>query len=145
VIHAETDLPCGLLRRLAAIFYDLLLLTAVFFAITWIVLLARRGAPITPETLWYQGLLVAVSLFFYSWFWTHRGQTLGMRAWKIRVVRADGGTLSWRDAGYRWLAAWLAALPAGLGFLWGLVDRDRLCWHDRLSGTRLRIETRRPG
>jgi uncharacterized RDD family membrane protein YckC len=66
-----------------------------------------------------------------------------MRAWRIRVGRAEGGTLTWRDAGARWLAAWLAALPAGLGFLWGLLDRDRLCWHDRLSGTRLRVE--KPG
>jgi len=28
-------------------------------------------------------------------------------------------------------------LPAGLGWWWMLVDRERLAWHDRLSGTRI--------
>lgn len=136
----ESDPPCGLLRRFAAICYDLFLLAAVLFAFTWIMLLARGGAAIAPETAWYQAALVAISVLFYGWFWTHRGQTLGMRAWKIRVVRSDGAPLTWRDALQRYLAAWLSALPAGLGYLWGLFDADQLCWHDRLSKTCLRVE-----
>lgn len=138
-----TDTRCGLLRRFAAICYDLLLLAAVLFAFTWATLLVRGGAAIAPDTVWYQLSLLAVSLLFYGWFWTHHGQTLGMRAWKIRVVRADGAPLSWRDALKRYFAAWLAALPAGLGYWWALLDSDAQCWHDRLSRTRLRVDCER--
>ena len=33
--------------------------------------------------------------------------------------------------------------PAGLGFFRAWLDRDRLTWHDRASGTRLIRETKR--
>jgi uncharacterized RDD family membrane protein YckC len=49
----------------------------------------------------------------------------------------NGARLRWRDAAARLLAAVLSWLPAGMGYLWLLVDRDRLTWHDRLSRTRV--------
>lgn len=132
--------PSGLLRRLAALCYDLLLLAAVLLALTGIVLAARGGAAVAPHTAWFQLFVVVVCGLFYMWFWTHGGQTLGMRAWKIRVVRDDGQALTWGDAALRFGAAWLSLLPAGLGFWWALLDADRRCWHDRLSRTRVRLE-----
>jgi uncharacterized RDD family membrane protein YckC len=35
----------------------------------------------------------------------------------------------------RFFAAILSWSAGGLGFLWILVDRDRMAWHDRLSKT----------
>lgn len=131
----------GLSRRLAAIVYDALLLAAVlliFTAVTWA---ARGGREIAPGTLWFQLALGAVAGVFFGWFWTHGGQTVGMLAWKIRVVRRDAGPLRWRDACLRFAAAIVSVLPLGLGFWWALVDRSGLTWHDRVSGTRLvRVE-----
>ncbi len=127
----------GLPRRLAAIVYDVLLLAAVlliFTAVTWA---ARGGREIAPGTLWFQLALAAVAGVFFGWFWTHGGQTVGMLAWKIRVVRRDASPLRWRDACLRFAAAIVSLLPLGLGFWWALVDRRGLTWHDRLSGTRL--------
>ena len=37
----------------------------------------------------------------------------------------------------RFAGAVISWLAFGLGFLWLLVDVDRLAWHDRLSGTSL--------
>ena len=28
----------------------------------------------------------------------------------------------------------LSAVPVGFGFLWALLDEERLTWHDRISG-----------
>ena len=78
-------------------------------------------------------------LAFFAYFWTHGGQTLGMRAWRLRLLRADGARLTCSDAALRWLTAWISALPAGLGYLWALVDREGLMWHDRWSGTRVTL------
>lgn len=130
--------PAGLPRRLAAIVYDVLPLCAVLLVFTTAVWLARGGREIPPGTIWFQLALVGVADAFFGWFWTHGGQTLGMLAWRIRVVRADdGGPLGWGRATLRFAAAIVSLLPLGLGFWWALVDREASTWHDRLSGTRL--------
>lgn len=138
--------PAALPRRLAAIVYDTLLLFGVLFAaaVPVVALTAWHlgaesfadGSPLAGRP-WFGLYLLAVSYAFYGWFWTHGGQTLGMRAWKLRVITAAGTPLGWGDALLRFSAALLSWLPAGLGFFWQLLDRDRLTWHDRLSGTRL--------
>ena len=129
--------PAGLARRLVALAYDWLLLAGLMFVTTLLLILIRGGTEIAPASWWFNAVLVSLSFVFFAWFWTHGGQTLGMRAWKIRVERFDGSSLSWRDALRRYLTSWLLLLPPGLGFLWGLLDRDGLCWHDRLSATRV--------
>lgn len=127
----------GLGRRIAAMAYDWLLLGAVFFVGTLALVLLRGGVAVAPGTWWYTLGLGGIAFLFYGWFWTHGGQTLGLRAWKLRVERWDGGTLSWRDAAARFAAAGTLLVPPALGLLWVSVDRDRAGWHDRLSRTRI--------
>lgn len=138
----------GLPRRLGAMLYDTLLVLAVLMAVTLLFLPLTDGEAITPgesgtlEHVYRLTLLLIVCGFF-AWFWIHRGQTLGMASWRLRIERFDGGPLTWGDALKRLAAACLSWLPAGLGFLWVLIDRDRLAWHDRLSGTRLVVEPKK--
>lgn len=133
----------GLLRRLAALLYDMLLLVAVLMTVTWLLLPLTRGEAITRETVGafeylYRALLLGLIVAYYGFSWTRSGQTLGMLAWRIRVVRSDGGgLLRWRDVLLRLAASTLAWLPAGLGYFWMLFDREHLTWHDRLSRTRV--------
>lgn len=129
--------PAGLWRRLAAMAYDWLLLASVLFATTFVLILLRGGAAIAPGTWWYGVLLIAVAFLFYGWCWTHGGQTLGLRAWKLRVVTADGRPLSWLDAARRFVASIVLLVPPGLGLVWALLDSKRRCWNDRLSHTRI--------
>ncbi len=43
----------------------------------------------------------------------------------------------------RFLVGIPSLLLGGLGFWWAWIDRDRLTWHDRASGTRMvRVEKR---
>ncbi len=139
-----------LLRRLGALCYDAVLLAALLMLATALLiipydLLAARPYPHGDwlyRTL-LQGYLIAVIAGFYIYFWTHGGQTLGMSAWRLRVVGADGEPLTANDALRRLGWATLSLLPAGLGLWWSLVDRDHLAWHDRRSGTRLVLVPRR--
>lgn len=128
-------------RRVAALVYDLMLLGAVLFMFTLVVFLARGGRAVPPGTLWFQLCLAAIVVLFFTWFWVHGGQTLGMRAWRLRLVGPDG-PVGWRAALVRFAAGVLAAAPAGLGLWWAALDRERRGWHDRLSGTRLVHEPR---
>jgi uncharacterized RDD family membrane protein YckC len=129
--------PASLSKRFAALCYDLLLLGALIFCFTWALLVLRGGREIAPGTIWFELAIVALGMLFFCGFWTHGGQTLGMRAWRIRVVRADGGPLDWPRAALRFWAAVLALLPLGLGLWWGLLDAQRRGWHDRLANTRV--------
>lgn len=135
--------PCGLARRLAAIVYDGIVLAAVVFiaAIPPTVAMVSLAGAVQEQSLAFRlgmgvyTLLVAFA--FYGGFWTHGGQTIGMRTWRVRLVRADGGPVRWRDAGLRFAAAIVSWIALGAGFWWCLRDRERRTWHDRLSGTRL--------
>jgi len=127
----------SLARRLAALVYDALLVGGLLFVFTLVLILLRGGRAIDADTLWYRAILVAVAFAFCGAFWTRGGQTLGMRAWRIRVVALDGREVSWPRAALRFAASWVALLPVGLGYWWALLDPERRCWHDRLSGTRV--------
>ena len=124
-------------RRLAALAYDALLVGGLLFVFTLLLVLVRGGRAIDADTLWYRATLVVVAFAFCGLSWTRGGQTLGMRAWRIRVVALDGRPPSWPRAALRFVASWLALAPAGLGYWWALFDRERRCWHDVLSGTRV--------
>lgn len=124
-------------RRLAAFCYDLLLLAALALAFTLVVVAARSGAPVPPGTWWFLPSLIGVAAAFFCGFWVHGGQTLGMRAWRIRVVRDDGGALTWPRAAARFALGVIAAAPAGLGLWWSLLDESKRGWHDRWTHTRV--------
>lgn len=134
-----------LLRRLAAALYDGLLLLALWFCVAFLVIAARSGQPIPPLTLWFELLLWGLGLLFCGWFWTHGGQTLGLRAWRLKAVRADGGALNWRQS----LARYALALPSWvsvIGVLWSLQDREGRALHELGSGSKLSLlPTSMPG
>ena len=126
----------GVFRRLAAGAYDALLLGALWMFSTLLVVMAR-GEPIPPSNLPYQLLLLATTAAFYIGFWMRGGQTLGMRAWRLKVEREPGLPLDLRTATLRFLGGALSVATLGLGLLWLWVDRDELALHDRLSRTRV--------
>ena len=144
-IQERAPAPAATLpRRLGALLYDALLLSGLLLLATAVLiipydLLAARPYPhgeLLHRTL-LQLYLLAVIAGFFVYFWTHGGQTLGMSAWRLRVVRDDGNPLSAKDALQRFAWALLSLLPAGLGLWWSLFDPERLAWHDRRSRTRL--------
>ncbi len=129
---------CSLQRRFAAILYDALLLLAMLFLITYPFIAARGGEAVeTSDNIVYQLTLAVVLFLFFTVFWSRSGRTLGMQSWGLRLETADGKVPTFRAAVIRFFAAMLSWLPFGLGFVWQLWDKDKLAWHDRLSGTRL--------
>ena len=133
--------PAGLARRLASLVYESLLVLALLLVAGLLFLLASPNAASTAARPLFQAYLVAVIGLYFTWFWTHGGQTAAMRAWRLRLVRRDGAALCWRDAGLRFVLAVPSVGLAGAGLLWALADRDRQFLHDRLAGTMImRIE-----
>jgi uncharacterized RDD family membrane protein YckC len=134
----------GLFRRLAAILYDAVLvlaLVAAAFTLVYLPLALGLGLEDLRQYPLYRHAMTAWMLFvgigFHLWFWTHGGQTLGMRAWRMRLFSSDGAKVSLKQALIRYAIAILSVAAAGLGFLWILWDKDKRAWHDMASGTRL--------
>lgn len=125
--------PAGVLRRLGALLYDGLLMLAIWMMSTLIVLPLNAGEAVSG--LVFQVLLVAEWAAFNLYFWTRSGQTLGMRAWRLRVVSTEGNNVTLPAATRRLIVAPLSLLCAGLGYVWFYVGTRQQTWHDRFSET----------
>jgi uncharacterized RDD family membrane protein YckC len=138
-IKPSVDTPStpGFLCRLAIVFYDFLLLIALLFFATALLLPFNAGVAFTHEQVFYPIYLLVVSFVFYGWFWTHGGQTLGLRAWKAKVLTFDQQPINWLQAFVRFVTA---LVSCGVGLLWLLVDKHS--WHDYLSKTAIFFEPR---
>jgi len=123
----------GLARRLASMLYEALLLLAVAFFAGSLFLFASGGREATVgwQRHALQAFIALVFAAYFLWSWLRGGQTLPMKAWRIRLV----GVTPVR-AVLRFLLA-LFLLPTGISLIWVLFDRDRQFLHDRLAGTRL--------
>lgn len=122
----------GFFRYLAAIFYDLVLVIALFFIATAILLPFNQGEAI-KSTFIFPFYLLSISFVFYGWFWTHGGQTLGLRAWKLRVISDMQTDITWKQALIRYLTACFSWLILALGIFWRLWHKDKKTWQDLSS------------
>ncbi|MFT6958684.1 MAG: putative RDD family membrane protein YckC [Halieaceae bacterium] len=86
-----------------------------------------------------QSLALLTIITFFSLFWLKNGQTLGMQAWRIKLVSFAGEPPSTMACLLRCLGAAVSAACLGLGYLWCIVDRNDRYWHDYLSGTELQL------
>lgn len=129
--------PAPFVARIAAMIYESLLVTAVVFVASFIMIpvVGEMHAPWQRHL--FQVYILGVLFAYFSAFWLRSGQTLAMKTWRIRLIAADGGPLTFRQAALRFCLASLGLLLVGAGFWWGLVDRDRQFLHDRIVGTRL--------
>lgn len=137
----STDTPSPfLLRRLAAMLYDTLLVLPLIMLSVAVAMGTSRlltggdtGNALDPNLVRVIALFTTIA--FFCAFWVKSGQTLGMQAWRIKLVDFEGRVPGLARCVVRCLAAVLSATCFGLGYLWCLVDRRRRYWHDYLSGT----------
>lgn len=121
-------------KRLAALFYDSLLLIALLMLATALVFWLKGGV-VQAHSLFFRLYLLLVAGLFFVGFWIVGGQTLGMQSWRLRVQRRDGRPLGLWQAIWRFVLAVPSVGCFGIGLLWILIDREKLALHDRLSGT----------
>lgn len=127
--------PPSLIRMLAAILYDSLILFGLLMGATALLLPFTHGQSIPQGTYSYQLYLLIVIYLYFDICWRKSGQTIGMQAWKIRLI-SDSGHTTRQQTLMRFLAAFLSAGVLGLGY-WVALFPKHLTWHDRLSGTRI--------
>jgi len=124
-------------RRLLSLLYETLLLAAVLLAsgVAFLPLAARIELAFARPL--FQLFVLFVAGAYFAWQWSHGGQTLAMKTWRLRLITVAGGRLTLRHAIFRYVLAVAGTLLLGLGILWAAIDRDRQFLHDRLAGTRI--------
>lgn len=127
----------GIFRHLAIMLYDSLLLVSILLLASLFAVAFNSGEAIPENDPVFIAYLLAVSCFFYGWFWTHGGQTLGMRAWKVYIFGQQQEVISWKQAVIRFCIAIISWLPAGMGYWWQYLGKDKQSWPDYFSATRL--------
>ena len=83
------------------------------------------------------GAMLISAWAFFGWFWTHSGQTLGMQAWRIRVVQNDGTAITAVQSGIRFILAIISFLILGMDYLYILINPQKAAMHDKFSGTKV--------
>lgn len=135
----------GLMRRLAAMVYDGLVMMAVLMAYGAIALTIKYQVLQFPYETGEKmqlgpvgfALMLVVVVLFNSFFWRRGGQTVGMKAWRLKVVDNNGNTPSWSQCVKRCLFAWVSFALGGIGYWWSLIDSNSMTAHDHLSGTQV--------
>jgi uncharacterized RDD family membrane protein YckC len=131
----------GLLwRRLAALSYDSLICLALLIVMTlpWVML--NQGPVADVQKPFYQVNLLSIIAAYWLSAWYYRGQTIGMRAWRLKLIGTRGPCrLSQLLA--RLCLAPISLLCGGLGWWWLLFDPTQSLY-DRLTHTAIvRVES----
>jgi len=145
---AINNTPAPLWRILAAMAYDSILVIAIWMVVTFIILsffgvenartLEGEAVVLDPtyKNITFTAMIVS-AWAFYGWFWTHSGQTLGMQAWRIRVVSKQGQPITVAQSVVRFGAAMVSWLLLGIGYWMMLFNSEKETLHDKVSNTRL--------
>lgn len=102
------------------------------YLIDWIILVIVEAI---LRTIHLDALTIFVGMAYFGYFWGTTGQSLGMKALGMKVVRADGQPLSVVLAIARYLCYFISAIPILLGFFWIIWDSKKQGFHDKIVGT----------
>ncbi len=152
--------PAPVWRRFAAVAYDALLLAAMWMIAAMALTILNQLMPIPDSRALMRLVIGLVALGFFCWFWVHGGQTLGLRAWRLRVQGVDGLPVRPTASVLRYIAGALPlicafygaasygnAALAGilLGYAPCLLDPRRRAFNDLVAGTQVVLLARNVG
>ena len=146
-MNTDFNFPdAGPIRRVLALAYDTLMVAAISLVYALIISIATVAftalsvgdAVVVYDQLWYQLGFVAVNGGFFIYFWRHGGQTIGMRAWRLKLIDENtGGTATMKQCVLRCVLAPISIVCLGAGYWWGWFDEKGCAAHDRLTKTRV--------
>lgn len=115
--------------------YDTVILLGLLILATAVALPFGDVNKVAMRDFWFTLWLLAVCFAYLGGCWRYGGMTLGMRAWRVRLVSYDGQLISWPGCLLRFFVGMVSLGALGLGILWALVDAKNRGWHDLAAHT----------
>lgn len=134
---------CKLPRRLMIMLYDSLIMLGLLMVAAAIALPFGNTEKLAFRDFWFTLWLLLVCFVYLAGCWHSAGMTVGMRAWRVKIVAANGGKISWLQCLLRFLAGFVSIGALGIGLIWSVFDKKNRCWHD-FAGRTLLIKTPKP-
>jgi uncharacterized RDD family membrane protein YckC len=120
--------------RLVAYILDIVIQFLIFIMLATLAVVF--GAIFFPLGALFALGIIAVSFGYFPFFWARSGQTPGMNAMKIKVVRdADGGPITAGAAILRFIGLIVGIAVFYIGVIWIFIDKRRRGWQDLFGGT----------
>lgn len=148
----------SLRRRMACWLYEGLLLFGVIFISGYLYSALSQSRHALDNRHGLQAFLFLIVGIYFTWF-GHKGQTLAMKTWHIRLVDRHGAAITQKRALARYFLSWIWFIPPlvvlapysltgtemtvlflGWVAIWAVLSRfhpQRQFWHDAWAGTRL--------
>ena len=142
-MNSTAPAPASVGMRLTALIYDVFPLLGVWFFAGAIGLSVAGDQNKFARNTAIQALVLVFTAGYFVISWTRGGQTIGMRAWRLRVVNEDGSRVTWLRALLRFILATLSFALLGAGFWWQFFDREKRSAHDVIAHTRMLREPKR--
>ena len=117
--------------------YDAVILLGVLMLASAVALPFGNLHKVAFQDFWFTLWLFTACFIYLGSCWRYVGMTVGMRAWKIRLVSPDGVFISWPRCLLRYIVGLISLAVFGLGILWALVDKKKRGWHDLAARTLL--------
>ena len=128
--------PASLFKRLLAIFYDLILLATMFLLASAIAIVFNEHKAFASGNYIMPLWLIFVTSLYYCISWKSSGQTLGLKAWGLKLVKLDGSDFTWLEVITRFFIS-LILFCTIVGFLWLLFNKNRLTIYDIVTKSKI--------
>ena len=128
---------CPLSRRLLAMLYDAVILLGLLMLASAVALPFGNVQKVALHDFWFTLWLLLVCFAYLGGCWRYGGMTVGMRAWRIKLVSDNNQMISWPGCFLRFFVGAVSVSAFGLGILWALVDKKNRGWHDLAARTLL--------
>jgi len=124
----------GIFSRLMSFTYDIFLVIALWFLFGFIFLglfkLFSYSDDFFPPSFGIT-IIVLTTAGYYSYFWSYGRNTLGMSTWGHQIISADGKTITFKTALYRFLLYLALSI---IGFSWALFNDQNKTLPDKMLG-----------
>jgi uncharacterized RDD family membrane protein YckC len=129
----------GFLRRVLALIYDSLVIVGIVLFLTLVLVLFNGSYAESGSFASFLQFFILIfsGPIFYSYFWLNKGQTIGMQAWKIRLISINETKLNAKQTFIRCLISVISFLFFGIGYFWILYDKNNLSWSDIVTKTKI--------
>jgi len=117
--------------------YDAVILLGLLIVASAVALPFGDIEKVALHDFWFTLWLLAACFAYLGGCWRYGGMTLGMRAWRVRLVNYDEQEISWPGCLLRFLVGLISLGALGIGILWALVDTSNRGWHDLAARTLL--------